>query len=73
MISKIEYEEPNIFKLVWNELKKEDNLIENNDELNKKLKNYVILNDEKNLWMYFNNIFKLKEKDINYASSFLKI
>ena len=49
MISKIEYEEPNIFKLVWNELKKEDNLIENNDELNKKLKNYVILNDEKNL------------------------
>ncbi len=73
MISKIEYEEPNIFKLVWNELKKEDNLIENNDELNKKLKNYVILNDEKNLWMYFNNIFKLKEKDINYGSSFLKI
>ena len=49
MISKIEYEEPNIFKLVWNELKKEDNLIENNDELNKKLKNYVIINDEKNL------------------------
>jgi len=49
LISKIEYEEPNIFKLVWNELKKEDNLIENNDELNKKLKNYVILNDEKNL------------------------
>ena len=47
--SKIKYEEPDIFKLVWSELKKEDYFIENNDELNKKLKNYVILNDEKNL------------------------
>ena len=62
--SKIKYEEPDIFKLVWSELKKEDNFIENNDELNKKLKNYVILNDEKKFIEDFNNISKLKEKGI---------
>ena len=67
--STINYEEPDTFTEIWNQLKKEDILDKNNNDLNIKIKEYIMNNNEKTFLKDLNDITKLKNKKIELWKS----
>ena len=65
--STIKYKEINNLKEEWNTLKSEENFIKGNNDLNQKIKEYVIKNDENQFLNDLNNITKLKSAKINLS------
>lgn len=63
--SEIKYEEHDNLKQKWSKLKTEENFIEGNTFLNKKIKEYVQENDETKFLEDLSNISKLKSGKIN--------
>ena len=63
--SEIKYEEHDNLKQKWSKLKMEENFIEGNTFLNKKIKEYVQENDETKFLEDLSNISKLKSGKIN--------
>ena len=68
-ISSADFEEKDDLKEEWSELKKIDVFLEDNQFLNKKIKEYVMENDENQFLKDFNNINKIKDTKINLSKS----
>ena len=66
--SKIKYEEPNTLKEIWNILKKEKTLVQN-EFLNEKMKKYVEMNDCDEFLDKLSSIIKLKDNKIELSQS----
>ena len=64
-VSRIKYEENDELKEKWDKLKKEETFVKGNELLNKKIKEYVLTNDENHYLDDLNNINKLKSAKIN--------
>ena len=68
-ISNTDFDEKNYLKEEWNKLKKNDIFLEDNQFLNKKIKEYVMKNDENQFLIDFNNINKIKDAKIYLSNS----
>ena len=67
--SMINYDEPDTFTKIWNQLKKEDILDKSNNTLNTKIKEYIKNNNEKTFLKDLSDITKLKDKKIELWKS----
>ena len=68
--STIKYEETNDLKNAWNDLKKEEEeFVKDNPILNRKIKEYIKNNDEKQFLFALTNLISSKSKTINLSKS----